>query len=155
MHGRSAFAQKGHWFDQYRLQWPCSHRAGRSPLKAATEHRIAKPNKHLAKPNLQLLKRLSTPIRRENERSVRAPGGGVMLVYGTRHRPSGARQLDRARAPRVPVLRVTNGQSRSLQSSIAGYSQVSIFAGHGPDPSPIFQAGAELTCYHRQRGLRR
>jgi hypothetical protein len=48
------------------------------------------------------------------------------------------------RAPRVPFLTVTRGQRRSLTSSVAGYPQVGINAGHGLDRCPTFQAGAQM-----------
>ena len=47
----------------------------------------------------------------------------------------------RARAPRVPVLKVARGQQRSLTSPVAGYPQFSISAVQTLDRRPIFQAG--------------
>jgi hypothetical protein len=50
----------------------------------------------------------------------------------------------RARAPLVPLLRVTRGQQRSLTSPVAEHQQVSISAGQALDRCRIFQAGAPV-----------
>jgi hypothetical protein len=66
-----------------------------------------------------------------------------LFIAGPQPSPAegGTYALGRARAPRVPLPRVTRGQQRSLTSPIAEYPQASIRAGQDLDRRPTFQAG--------------